>query len=105
MFFDPAHATAEWALRTIKGASHPDGLSLEVRLPGMGGWELAGRERRICRSCYLVVTACDHEREVRDASDLRGEAFIPSPFSIDVLRAVVPGHLQAHGPGFRTSIR
>lgn len=87
-------STAERALRTIEGASRLDGLLTDVRLPGMSGWDLARRAREVRPGLKIfVMTAYDQDRAARDAFDVRAEAYLPKPFSIDLLRDMMVSHL------------
>jgi CheY-like chemotaxis protein len=86
--------TAERALRTLEGPSRLDGLLVDVRLPGMNGWDLARRARALRPGLKIfVMTAYDHDRAAREAFDVRAEAYLPKPFSVDVLRDMMASHL------------
>lgn len=86
--------TAEKALRTLKGPARLDGLLVDVRLPGMDGLELARKAREIRPGIKVfVMTAFDQDRAARDAFGVHAEAYLPKPFSIDVLRDMVASHL------------
>ena len=87
-------STAEKALRTLRGPARLDGLLVDIRLPGMDGLELA-RQARLLRPDIkvFVMTAYDQERAPRDAFGVRAEAYLPKPFSIDVLRDMLASHL------------
>lgn len=87
-------STAERALRTIEGSSKLDGLLTDVRLPGMNGWDLARKARQIRPGLKIfVMTAYDQDRAAREAFDVRAVAYLPKPFSIDVLRDMMASHL------------
>ncbi|HEX7901847.1 MAG TPA: response regulator [Planctomycetota bacterium] len=87
-------ATAEKALRTLEGPARLDGLLVDVRLPGMDGLELARQARRIRPGLKVfVMTAYDHDRAARDAFGVRAEAYLPKPFSLEVLRDMLASHL------------
>ena len=87
-------STAEKALRTLRGPARLDGLLVDIRLPGMDGLELARQARRLRPGIKVfVMTAYDLDRAARDAFDVRAEAYLPKPFSIDVLRDMLASHL------------
>lgn len=87
-------ASAERALRTLEGPSKIDALLLDVRLPGMNGWELARRARELRpRLKIFMMTAFDQDRAPREAFDVRADAYLPKPFDVDVLRDMVASHL------------
>lgn len=87
-------ATAERALRTLEGKARLDGLLVDVRLPGMDGWALARRARELRPGLKIfVMTAYDQDRAPREAFDIRAEAYLPKPFSVDVLRDMMACHL------------
>jgi DNA-binding NtrC family response regulator len=88
-------STAEKALRTLQGSARLDGLLVDIRLPGsMDGLELAREARRLRPGIKVfVMTAFDQDRAARDAFGVHAVAYLPKPFSIDVLRDMLASHL------------
>lgn len=93
-------ATAEKALQTLRGKARIDGLLVDVRLPGMDGLELVRRARELRPGLKVfVMTAFDLERAPHAAFEVRADAYLPKPFSIDVLRDMLASHLGGGGNG------
>jgi CheY-like chemotaxis protein len=62
-------------------------LFTDVRMPGMTGVELAQAARRIRPDIKVIVTSAYVGQDVVPASDV----FVPKPFRLDQLEAVVRG--------------
>ena len=89
-------ADAERALELLRGPVRLDGLLTDVRLPGMTGLELI-RKARLLRPGLkvFVMTAFDLGTAPKAAFHVRADAYLPKPFSVDVLRDMVASHLVA----------
>jgi CheY-like chemotaxis protein len=86
--------SAEKAIQTLRGEARIDGLLVDVRLPGMDGLELARRARELRPEVKIfVMTAFDLEKAPQAAFDVRADAYLPKPFSIDLLRDMIASHL------------
>lgn len=73
-------AMALEALRSA--ASPPDLIILDMRMPGMDGWQLAAELRsREIESPLLVMTAGSQARQA--ASDIGAAGYLGKPFDID----------------------
>jgi two-component system response regulator ResD len=72
------------ALKVI-GKQHPDIIILDMKMPGMDGWEFARAYRNLYdhRAAIIVLTAA------RDAAarsmDINAESFLSKPFDLDIL--------------------
>ena len=75
------------ALRQVE--SEPPGLILlDMRMPGMNGWEFAERYRAMGIGAPVVVmTAAANAR--RWAEEIEADAVLPKPFTLDDLFATV----------------
>ena len=78
----------EAALELIE-RQHPDIIILDMKMPGMDGWEFARlyRERYGNRAPIIVLTAA-HDA-ARRGTDISAEGYVPKPFDLDVLVARV----------------
>jgi DNA-binding response OmpR family regulator len=80
------------ALRAI-AAELPDLILLDMRMPGMNGWDFAREFRaRHGRACpIVVVTAAENAR--RRAEEIGADGWLSKPFAIDDVLATVERHL------------
>lgn len=77
-------ADGQSALDFVK-VEHPDLIVLDMKMPGMDGWEFARQYRALYgkRAAILVLTA---SREAAARSDsIEAEAVLPKPFDLDLL--------------------
>jgi CheY-like chemotaxis protein len=75
--------TAEQAILAYT-AETPDLAVIDLQLPGMDGWELAGRLKTDRPDCAIAITS------VLDAADFpAAEAFLPKPFTGAQVRQVL----------------
>ena len=66
----------------------------------MNGLELVRRARELRPGLKVfVMTAFDLEQAPQAAFEVRADAYVPKPFSIDVLRDMVASHLGGVGSG------
>src|SRR6185503_19291216 len=74
---------AALALDSIQGAdSVPDLIILDMRMPGMDGWQFAAElQSRSITSPLLVMTAGSQARQA--AQDIGAAGFLGKPFDID----------------------
>ena len=85
---------AEKALETLRGEGRIDGLLVDIRMPGMDGLELVRRARELRPGIKVfVMTAFDLDRAAKAAFEIRADAYLPKPFSVDLLRDMVASHL------------
>jgi CheY-like chemotaxis protein len=76
----------------------PDGIVLDIALPGMDGWEVLDHLRRNPKTQHipvLVATAHDTSQMRTKAQSAMADAFIGKPFDLTHLRAAV-AHLVDH---------
>ncbi len=82
----------EEALRQLEGGVEPDILLMDVRMPRMGGVELARRVRQEARWDLIPLVAMSaysddlQEHEIKAAG---ADAFLPKPFTIADLRSML----------------
>lgn len=89
-------SSAEKALETLRRGARVDGLLADVRLPGMDGLALIRRARALRPDLKVfVMTAYALETAPQAAFQVRADAYLPKPFSIDLLRDMVASHLGA----------
>lgn len=77
---------------------HPDIIILDMKMPGMDGWEFARTYRQLYgnQAPIIVLTAAQDAAE--RAKDVSAEGYLPKPFDIDTLlaRIVVIGKMADH---------
>jgi DNA-binding response OmpR family regulator len=80
---------------------HPDIIVLDMRMPGMDGWEFTRlyEERYGQRASIIVVTAAQDADQRR--SDVNAVGYLSKPFDLDVLieqiSAMAKGHRTDQG--------
>jgi DNA-binding NarL/FixJ family response regulator len=72
----------------------PDVIVLDISMPGMNGFELAGRLRQLGSSAALVFLSVHDEQEfVMAARDVGALGYVQKPrLAIDLLHAVREAH-------------
>jgi two-component system chemotaxis response regulator CheY len=73
----------------------PDLILLDMRMPGMDGWEFARRYAELPdpRPPIVVVTAA--QDAARRATEIAAQGYLAKPFGIDELLEVIDSHLAA----------
>jgi len=87
-----AHNGVE-ALREI-AEHHPDVMVLDIMMPTMDGWSVLGEMMTLPREerpRVVVVSALASVRDRARAAELGADAYIPKPFDVDDLLAVLHG--------------
>jgi DNA-binding response OmpR family regulator len=82
----------------------PGLILLDMRMPGMNGWEFAEEfRRRHGRACpIVVVTAAENAR--KRAEEIAADAWLAKPFDLDEVLALVERFLGPPGAqGFLTT--
>ncbi len=77
---------------------HPDIIILDMKMPGIDGWEFARlyRERYGNRAPIIVLTAA--QDAARRGTDISADSYVPKPFDLDVLLEHVAAFVRAQGP-------
>jgi CheY-like chemotaxis protein len=87
-------ASAEEALRVIRKDGKLDGLLVDVRLPGMDGFELSRQARSLRPDLKLfLMTAFDRDKAPKDAFSVRADGYLPKPFEMSMLQDMIASHL------------
>jgi CheY-like chemotaxis protein len=75
----------------------PGLILLDMRMPGMNGWEFARqfRARHGRAAPIVVVTAAENARA--RAAEVEAEGWLSKPFEIDEVLRMVAGHAAAAG--------
>ena len=73
----------------------PDLILLDMKMPGMDGWEFARRYAELPgpRPPIVVVTAAQDAS--RRAAEIAAQGYLAKPFGIDDLLEVIDSHLAA----------
>jgi DNA-binding response OmpR family regulator len=87
------------------GEEMPGLILLDMRMPGMNGWEFArefhGRHGRACP--IVVVTAAENAR--RRAEEIGADGWLAKPFDLDEVLAMVARFLGPPGAEGTTATR
>ena len=75
-------ATGEEAL-TLVATEHPEFVSMDVNMPGMGGLEAAGRIRLRHPEVRIVLCTANIQESTRDAAARAGVGFVAKPITVD----------------------
>jgi len=77
------------ALRVMESGWQPCVIFLDLRMPGMDGWELARRIRSDARWRHVrIVVVAAHFRIDREAAEIGASAWLQKPFDL--------GRLEQH---------
>jgi CheY-like chemotaxis protein len=77
---------------------HPQLMLLDIMMPTMDGWSVLEELMRLPREerpRVVVVSAMSNLRERAKAAEMGADAFIPKPFDVDDLLAVLQGLKKA----------
>jgi DNA-binding NtrC family response regulator len=75
-------------------------IVLDIKMPGMNGWEALGRMRRLCpEAMVIIITAYGDER--LDIGELGNQIFscLTKPFDLEEFRLVLKKAMQAYRSG------
>src|SRR3972149_3322934 len=75
----------------------PDAVILDVRMPGMDGYEVCGRLRDISDAAILFVTVLKAPEDIVRGLELGADDYIIKPFNYDELPARMPACLRRRG--------
>jgi CheY-like chemotaxis protein len=81
---------------------HPDVVFLDITLPGMDGWEVAGRLRQDpgMAAAFLVATTGDVRQEARRLSREAGvDAHLIKPLDVEAVRVLLLSRLACWRTG------
>ena len=90
------------AALTAAQALHPDVIVLDISMPGMNGFEVAGRLRQAGSTAEIVfLTVHDDEEFVQAARNAGGLGYVTKPrLATDLVKAI--GEVRAHRPFIST---
>jgi two-component system response regulator MtrA len=91
-----AVADGESALRELD-SSQPDLIVLDIRLPGIDGWEVCRRAREHSNGPILILTALSDDESLVRGLRLGADDYLGKPFSPVVLAARVQALLRRAG--------
>ena len=75
----------------------PDLVLLDVMLPGMDGWEILKRIRKISNAPVIMLTALDDEAYQIKGYDLQADEYVTKPFSMQILLRKIGAVLRRSG--------
>ena len=91
--FDPfLCADGQEALEQLEGGLEPDLVLMDVRMPRMGGVELAQRirgEKRWDLIPLIAMSAYSDDLQEHEITAAGADAFLPKPFTIADLRSML----------------
>jgi two-component system KDP operon response regulator KdpE len=77
----------------------PDLVILDVMMPGMDGWEVAGRIRHLSDIPILFLTALDQQGDIARGYECGAADYVTKPFSVSVLLARAEAIVRRRPPG------
>lgn len=72
----------------------PNLILLDIMMPGINGFDVCQKIRRISNVPIIILTALDHEQNMLQAIELGADDFLPKPFSPQILLARVKALLR-----------
>ncbi len=83
--YDVEEASDGQAALALISRRHPDVIILDMRMPGMDGWQFADiyHERYGHRAPIVVITAA--QDATRRGEDINAETYVAKPFDLDTL--------------------
>jgi len=90
-------ATGEEAL-TLAAVSPPEGIILDLVLPGKSGVEVCRELRELSEAPVLILSVVGEEREKVAALDAGADDYVTKPFGVDELLARLRAALRRVGP-------
>jgi CheY-like chemotaxis protein len=86
--------SAEKAMRMMHRIKHLDGVLVDIRLPGVSGYELIHQLRTWKPDLKVfVMTAFDQESAPRQAFSVRADGYLSKPFALETLKDMLASHL------------
>jgi DNA-binding response OmpR family regulator len=77
-------ADGEAALESVR-QQHPDIILLDMKMPGMDGWEFAKLYRKLyAQQAPIIVVTAAHDA-ARRGMDVNAESYVSKPFDLEVL--------------------
>jgi two-component system, OmpR family, response regulator len=94
--YDVASAASGHAGLASLEANRPDLIVLDMRMPGMDGWQFATELKARGIEIPVVVMTAARDAE-RSASEIGAAAYVSKPFDIDEMASLVHATLRATG--------
>jgi CheY-like chemotaxis protein len=77
----------------LLGQERPDLIFLDMKMPGMDGWEFARRYAAVPAPKPPVIVLTAAQDASRRAAEIGAQGYLAKPFSIDQLLQIVDDHL------------
>lgn len=91
-------ADGQIALDRLAGSTHPDVILLDMKMPGMDGWQFMERYRaRYGRRAQIIVVTAARDAAGRSAA-VEADGYLAKPFDLDELIDVVDAAVQRVKP-------
>lgn len=74
----------ETALGLIE-RQHPDVIILDMKMPGMDGWEFVERYRKLYGHQAPIIVLTAARDAAQRGADVSADSYVPKPFDLDVL--------------------
>ncbi len=88
------------------GAESPDAILLDIKMPGLDGYEVARRirEQETCKDTLLVaMTGLADEAHRQQAVDAGFDHYLLKPFDLPAIHALLENHLRKQPSGLVTA--
>jgi len=91
--------SAEQALKVLRRLKSLDAVLVDIRLPGVSGYELIPLLRTERPELKIfVMTAYDQDSAPRQAFSVRADGYLSKPFTIETLTDMMASHLISVPP-------
>jgi DNA-binding response OmpR family regulator len=74
----------EAALELIR-RQHPDVIILDMKMPGMDGWQFVRRYRELYDHQAPIIVLTAAQDAAKRGADVSADSYVPKPFDLDVL--------------------
>jgi two-component system response regulator MprA len=83
--FDVDEAKNGWAALEAVDRQHPDIILLDMRMPGMDGWEFVRRYRERPHPQAPIIVLSAAQDTARRGADVNAAGYLSKPFDLDTL--------------------
>ena len=91
-------ADGQAALDLLAGSEHPSVILLDMKMPGMDGWQFMERYRaRYEHRAQIIVVTAARDAAQRSAT-VEADGYLAKPFDLDELVAVVAAAMRHVSP-------
>jgi len=97
--FEVDEAGNGWAALAAIDQQHPDIILLDMRMPGMDGWEFVKRYREHWHAQAPIIVLTAAQDVAQRGRDVDAAGYLSKPFDLDTLLERVSALARASGAG------